>query len=148
MDATTLNTITDIETLRSLVRDQIGVIAAKNDLIAERDEHIATQESILTERQRVLVYRQAKIDTLTAEIARLKRWQFGRRSEQMDPAQRALFEEVVAADIAAIETELESLRDPALPAPRQPKRQALPAHLPRIEHRHEPASSKIGRAHV
>lgn len=126
MDTAALDTITDIDALRVLVREQQGVITAQQSAIAERD--------------RTLVYRQAKIDTLTAEIARLKRWQFGRRAESMDPAQRALFEDVVAADIAAIETELTALRDPASPAPRHPKRQALPAHLPRVEQRHEPAS--------
>ena len=62
----------------------------------------------------------------------------------MDPEQRSLFDEAMAADIAAVETELDELRsaDPQEPPkPRdKPKRRALPPELPRVETRHEPAS--------
>lgn len=64
----------------------------------------------------------------------------------MNPEQRALFDEAVAADIAAVQTQIESLRSPSAPRQQvQPKRVALPAHLPRVETRHEPESCTCGR---
>lgn len=120
------NTIDDVVFLRDLV-------LAQRQALIERD-------AVITGRDRDIVYKDAKIATLTHEIARLKRWMFAARSERMDPTQRALFEDGLAEDIAALEVELDSLREPA-PAPRdKPKREALPAHLPRIQTRHEPDS--------
>ena len=46
--------------------------------------------------------KQLKIDQLTHEMAVLKRWQFGRRSEKLNPAQRSLLEETIDADLEAI----------------------------------------------
>ncbi|EQD55124.1 transposase IS66, partial [mine drainage metagenome] len=68
------------------------------------------------------------------------------RSEKMDPDQRALFDETMAADLAAVETQLQALQAPAsaatpAPTPRPaPRRAPLPAELPRVETRHEPES--------
>jgi transposase len=76
---------------------------------------------------------------------------FGQRSEALAAAgQRELFEETVAADLAAIEAEIEQARQTLKPAaPRKPRaragRQPLPPHLPRIEHRHEPESCTCGQ---
>ncbi|TAL91848.1 MAG: hypothetical protein EPN69_08980 [Rhodanobacter sp.] len=78
--------IDDLATLRRKFAERD---AEHQAALAERDERIDSQ-------QRTLLYRRAKIDTLTAEIARLRRWQFGRRSEQLDPGQRALFEATLA----------------------------------------------------
>ena len=120
------NTIDDVAVLRN-------VVLAQRQALIERD-------AVITGRDRDIVYKDAKIATLTHEIARLKRWMFAARSERMDPTQRALFEDGLAEDIAALEVELDSLHEPA-PAPRdKPKREPLPAHLPRVETRHEPES--------
>ncbi|HHN2034944.1 TPA: transposase, partial [Pseudomonas aeruginosa] len=54
-------------------------------------------------------------DKLTHEIAQLKRFKFAKRSEQLNPYQTSLLDDVIDADIAAIEAELETLQ-PA-PAP-------------------------------
>ena len=58
-------------------------------------------------RDRELVFRQTRIDQLTHELALLKRFRFGRRSEQLDAQQVSLLEESVDADLAAIEVELD-----------------------------------------
>lgn len=129
MNSAVLNDITDLDTLRSMVREQWATISRQDDVIAQRDHEIA--------------FKDAKIDKLTHEIARLRRVQFAAKSERMDPAQRELFDEAMAADIAALEAELEALRAPANPAarpPRKPVRRTLPPELPRIETIHEPAS--------
>lgn len=102
-------------------------------LIAERDAQIRS-------RDREIVYKDAKIAALTHELARHKRWVFAARSEKLDPSQRALFEDAAAEDLAAIETELAALQASAAKTKTQPRREALPAHLPRIETRLEPES--------
>ncbi|MFD2199925.1 IS66 family transposase, partial [Halomonas beimenensis] len=67
---------------------------------------------------------------------------FGKRSEQLNVLQISLLDEVVDADIAAIETELEELKLASTsPTPRKtPKRAPLPPELPRTEIRHDPES--------
>jgi len=104
---------------------------------------VAHRERTIADKDREILLRQTKIDQLTHEMALLKRWRYGRRAEQLDPAQASLLDETIEADLAAIETELQRLR-PA-PAPQgervQPKRMPLPPQLPRVEHHHEPDST-------
>jgi transposase len=72
-------------------------------------------------------------------MAVLKRWKFAARSEQLHGEQRSLLDEAIDADLEAISIELAALRSPETRAPKeQPKRAPLPAHLPRVEVRHEP----------
>lgn len=130
MDHAALNDISDVQTLRAMVLENLQAIADRDQIIAQRDH--------------VIAFKDAKIAKLTHEIARLRRVQFAAKSERMDPAQRELFDEAIAADIAALEAELASLKTPSTePAPRErrtPARRALPADLPRVETIHEPAS--------
>jgi len=117
-----LATITDVDVLRSLVAEKVAEIAHRDHTIR---------------------FKEAMIAKLTAEIARLRRVQFAAKSERMDPGQRELFDEAMAADLAAVESELAALRAP-VPSPvaprKTPQRRALPADLPRIETIHAPAS--------
>jgi len=90
-----------------------------------------------------LLHKQAIIDKLTHENAVLKRLKFAAQSERFSPEQRSLLEESLDADLQAVAEELEAL---TLPAPERqakqpPKRQPLPAQLPRREIRHDPAST-------
>jgi transposase len=107
----------------------------------ELRDRVISQAAQIEERDRELVWRQAKIDKLTLEIALLRRAQFGTRSEQLD-----LFAESIDADIAAVEAEVKSLAPARAPTPdaapkASPKRAPLPAHLPRTEIHHEPQST-------
>lgn len=90
----------------------------------------------------------AKIRALTLELAHHKRIRFANKSEAFSPEQRDLFQECWNTDLSAMEVELEHLADSIAP-PKKPKkptgRQPLPPHLPRIEHRHEPASCSCGQ---
>ncbi len=122
MDDAALNTMTDTDALRALVREQMAKVAQRDVIIARRDHEIA--------------YKTAKIDKLTHELARLRRVQFSARSERMDPEQRELFDEAMAADIAAVEAELDALQDSATvlsakPPRNKPVRRPLPPELPR-----------------
>ena len=94
--------------------------------------------ALLAQKDNTIKHRDLKIAELTHEMATLKRWTFGKRSEQVTGLQRSLVEEAIA-------TELESLK--AAPADRPkgiPKRAALPKELPRIGIRHEPDSTICG----
>lgn len=120
MDSAALNAITDVDTLRDLVREKIDIISRHERTIHNRD---------------------LKIDKLTHELARLRRVQFAVRTEAMSAHQRDLFDEAMAADIAAVEAELEALDTAPRKAPRRkPVRRPLPADLERIETVHEPDS--------
>ena len=94
-------------------------------------------------------WRDAKIEKLTFEMAQLRRVKFGKKSEQLDAEQKALFDEAVDADLAALEAQLAELmaakRKDTDPAPERPKRAALPAHLPRMERHHEPSDTTCAR---
>lgn len=92
-------------------------------------------------------WRDAKIEKLTFEMAHLKRMKFGVKSEQLNAQQKALFEEAIDADIAALEAQLEDLKAPPATGEEpktRPKRAALPPHLPRREISHEPDSKTCG----
>ena len=115
---------------------------------------IARQEleiQSLTRSKEALKAAELKIQALTLELAHHRRMRFGQSSEALAAAgQRELFEETLAADLAAIEAELEQAKQTLKPKPpRKPRaragRQPLPAHLPRVEHRHEPESCACGQ---
>lgn len=74
----------------------------------------------------------------------LKRHKFTKRSEQLNPDQGSLLDDLLDTDIAAIEAELKAVNPPAAPAePRQqPKRSPLPPQFPRTVIRHEPENTQ------
>lgn len=122
-------------------------ISERDLRIGERDQQIESLDQTISSKDREILYRQAKIDQLTHEMAVLKRWKFGRSREQLDAAQTSLLDETIDTDIAAIEQELQDLAPAAktdTESRKQPKRAALPAELPRVELRHEPDCTTCG----
>lgn len=125
---------------------------AREQQLAQRDRELAKTQELLQRKERDLALREAKIEKITFELARLKRWRYGAKSEAMNTEQRRLFEETLAEDEASLREQLERLRREAAAAagannkpkaaPRRPRREALPAHLRRVEHRHEPESTE------
>ena len=108
-----------------------------DDLSAEQLREMSTR--LLAE----LRHSQALNAKLTHENALLKRMKFAAQSERFNAQQRSLLDDEIEADLAAVAVEIEQLQPPAA-APetkQQAKRQPLPAHLPRREIRHEPAST-------
>jgi transposase len=81
---------------------------------------------------------QTVIEKLTHEIAQLKRLKFAKRSEQLNPQQASLLDDLIDTDIAAIEAELQALQTAPAPAEQKPKRTALPPEFPRTLIHHEP----------
>jgi transposase len=123
-----------IARMRQRIEQQAGEIERRNQEIERRDREIA--------------WRDTRLEKIKLELARLKRWKFGAKTEAMTAQQRALFAETLIEDEAALQAQLAELQA-RLPqtsnapkaAPRQPRRQALPEHLQRVEHRHEPADT-------
>jgi transposase len=125
------------EDLHAQLRAALAAVAERDAVIARRDAQLALRDAQIAEMATIGAYREARIKALESQLAAMNRLRFGRRSEQLDPAQRLLFDETLDEDIAAIENELASLR--STPSPRrQPKRLPLPEHLPRVDVRHEP----------
>ena len=126
--------------LRGLSSDALAV-AAQQML-----QHIAEQSKCIQSQAQAIKFKDAKIESITFELARLKAWKFGAKTEAMNAQQRALFEETCAADQASLEAQLAALQQstavgsnaPQQQERRQPKREALPAHLPRVDQRIEP----------
>ena len=111
--------------------------------IAAKDEHIA-------QRNREIKFKDAKIERITFELARLKAWKFGAKTEAMNAQQRQMFQDTLAEDQADLEAQLKALQDlqgqgdhtdKAQAAKRKPRRQALPEHLRRVEHHHDPENT-------
>jgi len=112
-----------------------------NELSAKQLRALASQLFDRVEsKDRELHYSKSLNEKLTHELAILKRHKFARRSEQLNAVQGRLLDELVEADIGAIEAELAEVtpeRSPAK-AKQKPKRTPLPPQLPRTSIHHEP----------
>jgi len=109
-------------------------------------QQVSAKDEQLARAARDAAHKQALIDKLTYENATLKRLKFAARSEGYSAEQRSLIEETVDADLAELQQELSKLGVSVEDAQdkrqhKRPKRQALPADLPRTEHHHEPEST-------
>jgi hypothetical protein len=77
----------------------------------------------IEQQQQAIQWRDLKIGQLTHEMATLKRWTFGKGSEQVTGLQRSLLEEAIEEDLEAIAIELEELRSTPADRPKgTPKR--------------------------
>lgn len=152
--------------LQALASSLIAELARKDELLARRDRQIEQREQQIAERDHAIAQHAQNIEErdralaaslqelreanalaekLKFELARYRRWRFGKKSEALGADQIALWEAELDADIEAIEQRLENLQAKLAgekPAPKRiPKRQALPATLPRLEEILEPEST-------
>ena len=118
------------------------------EMVASLMGHVTAKDALIARHQTELKHSQALNAKLTHENALLKRMKFAAQSEKFserfNPEQRSLLEDEIEADLAAVAVEIEQLQPPVAAVPQakqQPKRQSLPAHLPRREIRHEPDST-------
>ena len=110
---------------------------------------VAASREALERGRREAAHKQALIDKLTHENAVLKRLKFAAQSERFNSEQRSLLEETFDADLAEVGVEMKRLGvdvDAAAEkaGKKQPKRVALPPHLPRREVHHEPQTTVCG----
>jgi transposase len=133
--------------------DLTSLPAAAAAFIERLQQRAAADAQELARRDREIALARVKIDKLNFELARLKRWKFGAKTETMTAEQRLLFAEVTAEDEASLRAKLAELqrglpetpKTPKAP-PRRPRRQALPDHLERVEHQHEPEDTTCPNA--
>ena len=122
--------------------------ATANELASAQHTMAALSEQ-LERTQNDLTARELAYQKVVHELAQLKRLRYGVKSEALSAAHRDLFDETLAADIAACEARLEALApvesEPKVAVARRKGRAPLPAHLERIEHRHEPGSCSCGQ---
>ncbi len=142
-----------ITQLQQQLQAQASEIAQREAQITRRDTEITQRDSEIARRDREIAWRDAKLEKVNFELARLKRWKFEAKTEAMTAQQRALFAETLFEDEASLRAKLAELQRgmpeaPAKPkaAPRQPRRQALPEHLRRVEHHHEPEDTTCPNA--
>lgn len=113
----------DIEALKAL-------LLASERRVQERDDQVAALNAQLNTRA-------AEIEHLKLQIAKLRRMQFGRKSEKLDHQIEQL--ELQLEDLQADDAEAAREMPPADRAPRsKPARKPLPEHLPRDEQVHLP----------
>ena len=65
--------------------------------------HIGTQSLHIERQVRDIKFKDARIERITFELARLKAWRFGAKTEAMNAEQRQLFEETLAEDQASLD---------------------------------------------
>ena len=134
------------EDLKGLGPAELTALAAQMLAhIIEQSRHIDALDKRIDSQAQGIKWRDAKIESITFQLAKLKAWRFGPKTECMNAQQREIFEETFAADQASLEAQLAALQvsAPSGGAPqdkqrRQPKREALPAHLARVDQRVEP----------
>ena len=123
--------------------------------IGQQSRQIAQQGQQIDSQAQAIQFKDARIESIMFELRRLKAWQFDAKTERMNAQQRQLFEETLAADQADLEAQLAALQAASKDwgdtsdstdsnTRRKPKRQALPDHLKRVEHHHEPQNTTCG----
>ena len=129
------------EAAQILARQVLAQFAVQDLQLQQRNQRIEHQE-------RELKFKSAKLEKITFELARLKAWKFGAKTEAMSAEQRRLFEETLAEDEASLQAQLDALQaklpaqdTPAREPRSKPRRQALPEKLRRVEHHHEPENT-------
>lgn len=144
----------DLQTLKA--EDLKGLSKnAMADLAGEMLAHLTAMSAQLQARDKQaaehiqeMKFKDAKLERVTFELARLKAWKFGAKTERMNAEQRQMFEETAAEDEASLEVQLQALQGtseqiapPSADQKRKPRRQPLPEHLRRVEHRHDPENT-------
>src|SRR6478735_10371288 len=144
------------EAIAALAERMLSHIREQRQHLQQRDERIAQQASEIEQKASAieqqagelerkdaeLRFKTAKLEKVNFELARLKAWKFGARTEAMSAEQRRLFEETMAEDEASLQALLEQAKgtpaeDNAPSSKRRPRRQPLPDHLRRVQHNHE-----------
>lgn len=125
----------------SFLPDDIDALKA---LLLQRDDEVRQLRASVSTLEQALSVRTLEIEQLKLELAKLKRMQFGRKSEKID---RKIDEvETRLEDLVAEEGDAEETQ--SLPTPRQKSaRQPLPAHLPREDHVLEPSEQVCPACH-
>jgi transposase len=125
--------------LDQLNDEQVRALAAQLLVAVEQ------KEDLIQRKEQANHHLQVTNEKLTYEIAILRRHRYARRSEVLNQHQHSLLDELIDADIGAIEEELaragQQVHEQPKEKKQQPKRTPLPAELPRTVIEHEPDST-------
>ena len=134
-----------------------GTPSALAEVVRELLDRIKERDREILRKHQEILSKDAHIQRLSAELARLKRIQFAPTREAFRAAgQDELFGETLDADRAEITAQIQAAAgttDAATeaeeprksPRKKHPGRKPLPPALPREEHRHEPPSGNCGQ---
>ncbi len=81
------------ETVTALAAQMLGHIA-------QQARELEFKQKLIERKDRDIAWRDAKIEKITFELTRLKRWKFGAKSEAMDAQQRQMFQDTLLEDEA------------------------------------------------
>src|SRR4030095_6311336 len=97
--------------VRSLKAEDLKGLSpgAMADVSTRLLEHIAAQARQIEQHEQTIKFKDAKLEKVTFELARLKAWKFGAKTEAMSAEQRRMFEETVAEDEALLQAQLDAL---------------------------------------
>jgi transposase len=136
--------------LAEVAAQMLTRIGEQRKFIGEQGKQLDERNKQIAEQAQAIKFKDVKIERIAFELARLKAWRFGAKTERMDAEQRQMFEDALAEDQASLEAQLQALQaqngqTSAPPAEdkvkSKPRRAALPDHLRRVEYRHEPEST-------
>ena len=124
----------DVETLKAMLLEQAATLRERDARVAKLQERVDSQDAALASRA-------AEIEHLKLLIAKLRRMQFGRKSEKLDRQieQLELRLEDLQADEGAAPIEIPKS---ARTAPEVPQCKPLPEHLPRDTRTYLPESAE------
>jgi len=114
-----------VEGLKALLREQHATLQEQHARLAAQDEQLGIKDALL----RAYTF---EIEALNLQLIKLRRLQFGNRSEKRarEIEQLELWVEELEAAAAVRACELAEQGSPAVPRIRKPRRE-FPAHLPR-----------------
>lgn len=113
--------------------DELATLKA---LLLQRDSEVQQLRATVSTLEQSLSIRTLEIEQLKLQLAKLKRMQFGRKSEKIDRKIEQI--ETRLEDLIAEEGEAEEKQSAAAVTRQKSVRQPLPAHLPREERVLEP----------
>jgi chromosome segregation ATPase len=116
------------QAVTALAAQMLDHIRHQASELQSKGHSLELQQKLLERKDRDIAWRDAKIEKITFELARLKRWKFGAKSEAMTADQRQMSQDTLLEDEADLEAQLAALQA-ALPKT-QPKPKDAPRRAP------------------
>jgi transposase len=97
--------------LHGLTPEAVTALAAQMlKHIEQQTRELEVKQKLLERKDRDIAWRDAKIEKITFELTRLKRWKYGAKSEAMTAEQRQMFQDTLLEDEADLEAQLAALQ--------------------------------------
>ena len=116
------------EVMTQLAQQMLGSLVEQSRFISEQSKQLDERDQRIAAQARAIKFKDAKLEKITFELARLKAWRFGAKTEAMSAEQRQMFDETMAEDQASLQAQLLALQgtvpssEPAQAAPNSSER--------------------------